>query len=72
MDTAGALLVSPDDGTRVIEGKANGGAGAGAGGFGGSWAGVQYLAMLLCEDRGSPDWVAMRFMDVAELLPCMI
>jgi len=47
VDIVGALLASPDDGTRVIEGKANGGAGAGAGGFGGRCEGVPYFAMLL-------------------------
>jgi hypothetical protein len=54
-----------------MEGSANGGAGAGAGGLGGRCAGVPYLAMLLC-DPGSPDWDAMRFMDVAETVPCML
>lgn len=67
----GALLVIPEDGTRVIEGRANGGAGAGAGGFGGKCAGVPYLAMLLCEP-GSPDCDAIRFMVGAEVLPCML
>lgn len=52
---AGALLASPDDGTRVMEGSANGGAGAGAGGFRGRCEGVPYFAMLLWDEPGSPD-----------------
>ena len=68
----GAPLATPEDGTRVIEGRANGGAGAGAGGFGGRCEGVPYLAMLLCEEPGSPGWDVIRFIAGAEALPCML
>ena len=68
----GVPLATPADGTRVMEGRANGGAGAGAGGFGGRCAGVPYLAMLLCDEPGSPGCDAIRFMVGAEVLPCML